>query len=103
MKDFTYILINKFFKKMRLYSLRQSKKGKYVKINSGTQLFKSEMGDYSYCGYDCHVINTTIGRFDSEIINRLLKSEWWNFDNESLKKLSVHFDDPNKFLNEISL
>lgn len=49
MKDFTYVLINKFFKKMRLYSLRKSKKGKYVKINSGTQLFKSEMGDYSYC------------------------------------------------------
>lgn len=204
MLNLVYLLINKLFKKMRLYSIRESKLGKYVKINSGSQLFKSEVGDYSYCGYDCNILYTTIGkfcclsdniiiggvnhpmhfvsmssvflnhqdssqiklgnlnylpieytyighdvwignraliksgvtvgsgavigagsvvtkdvpayaivggnpakilkyRFDEEIIERLLKSEWWNLEEDILKKLSTHFNEPNKFLSEMNL
>ncbi|MHA3080190.1 CatB-related O-acetyltransferase [Acinetobacter sp. ANC 3791] len=63
MKYLIFLLINKFMKKIRFYSLRNSEIGKFVKINSGTQLVNSNFGDYSYCGYDCNFINVKIGKF----------------------------------------
>lgn len=63
MKNFIFLLLNKFLKKIRFYSIRNSHIGKYVKINSGTQLYNVNFGDYSYCGYDCNINQTTIGKF----------------------------------------
>ena len=36
-------------------------------------------------------------RFDAEIIDNLLKSEWWNFDEKKLKVFAKYFADPNLF------
>lgn len=63
MKLYIYLILNKILKKMRLYSVRNSKIGKFVKINSGTQLINSTIGDYSYCGYDCAFLDVKIGKF----------------------------------------
>jgi acetyltransferase-like isoleucine patch superfamily enzyme len=63
MKNSVFLLVNKFFKKIRLYSIRNSNIGRYVKINAGTQVIGSKIDDFSYCGYDCNIINTNIGKF----------------------------------------
>lgn len=63
MKNLIFFVINKFLKKLRLYSVRNTQIGKYVKINSGTQIINSLINDYSYCGYDCNFINVKIGKF----------------------------------------
>lgn len=63
MKILLFLLVNKLIKKIRLYSLRGTHLGKYVKINSGTQIVNGFIGDYSYCGYDCNFLNVEIGKF----------------------------------------
>lgn len=46
-----------------------AKKNSYVastsKLEGGTQFINSYMGGYSFCGYDCKIVNTTIGFFCS--------------------------------------
>lgn len=37
-------------------------------------------------------------RFDDETIRKLLKSRWWTFEDEVLRKLSIHFKDPLLFV-----
>lgn len=39
-------------------------------------------------------------RFGDDIIKKLLKIEWWNLDEERLKKLSEFFDSPEKLIIE---
>lgn len=63
MKNLIFHLINKIIKKIRMYSLRYTHIGKYVKINSGTQIVNSYINDYSYCGYDCNFLDVEIGKF----------------------------------------
>jgi len=41
-------------------------------------------------------------RFTEAIIEKMLESEWWNFSNEDLKKYGSYFNNPEKFLKEIS-
>ena len=38
-------------------------------------------------------------RFDKETISKIIKSEWWNWDEKSLKDQFKSFHDPNKFVN----
>jgi acetyltransferase-like isoleucine patch superfamily enzyme len=40
-------------------------------------------------------------RFDSEIIKQLLRSNWWDFDDNKLKKTGYLFNNPVKFINEL--
>lgn len=40
-------------------------------------------------------------RFSNDLIDRLEKSEWWDFDTKKLKELSIYFDNPEKFLEVI--
>ena len=40
-------------------------------------------------------------RFDEQTIEKLLKSEWWNFSPEKIKELSPYFTDIRKFLEKI--
>jgi chloramphenicol O-acetyltransferase type B len=42
-------------------------------------------------------------RFPPEIVSALLKSEWWNFSDEELKRHAVDFTDPCIFLNKRGL
>lgn len=42
-------------------------------------------------------------RFDDEVINRLLNSEWWNLNEAKISKLSKHIRNPNIFLNELNI
>lgn len=55
----------KFFKKIRSSSI----KGSYIhhtsKIESGSNIVNAIMDKYSFCGYDCEIINCEIGSFTS--------------------------------------
>lgn len=196
-------LWSKIFKKLRGKSIKNSKIDFTSKIESGTDFINSSMGRYSFCGYDCQIINTNIGafcsladdikiggarhpmewvstspmfynsgdfkkfryskfdripdkhtfigndvwigtgvkiiqgvkigtgavvgagsvvtkdvppyaivagnpakivrmRFDEEIIQRLLKSEWWNLSDSELKELALFIKDPICFLEKIN-
>lgn len=49
-------------------------------------------------GVPCRTIRH---RFDNDLINRLIKSEWWKLDENQLNKFACFFSDPVIFLNEI--
>ncbi|MFL1915361.1 CatB-related O-acetyltransferase [Plesiomonas shigelloides] len=57
--------------KLRGVGIRKSILGYDAKIESGTTFISSSLGDYSYCGYDCNIVNTEVGRFCS-ISNRVI-------------------------------
>lgn len=59
------MLINKLLKKVRFSSVRRSSLHSTVKINSGSSLYNCSMDRYSYCGYDCTLINVDVGAFCS--------------------------------------
>jgi len=59
------LLIAKFFKKIRLSAIKNSIIHKSSKVESGSLFYNSDMGKYSYCGYDCEIINAKIGNFTS--------------------------------------
>ena len=40
-------------------------------------------------------------RFDEDIIKHLLESEWWELDEESLKKYGDSLNEPLSFLNRM--
>lgn len=59
-------LYSKFFKKvLRGKSIRNSKLHKTVVVNSGSSVVNSEIGAYSYLGYDCELNKVRIGKFCS--------------------------------------
>lgn len=57
--------ISKLIKKSKLSSVKNSVIDKTSKIESGTLFINSTMGKYSFCGYDCDIVNTTIGSYCS--------------------------------------
>ena len=58
-------LWSKIIKKIRYSSQLNSKIDGSSKIESGTSFVNSELGRYSFCGYDCEVLNSSIGAFTS--------------------------------------
>ncbi len=42
-------------------------------------------------------------RFDNETIDKLLKSQWWNWEDEKIKKSADKFNSPETFLKELEL
>lgn len=40
-------------------------------------------------------------RFDDEMIKKLLFSEWWNLDDEAIKKQKDYFNNPTEFLTHL--
>lgn len=58
-------ILNKILKKGRFSSIRNSHIDKTSKIESGCNIVNAEMSRYSFCGYDCEIINTKIGSFCS--------------------------------------
>lgn len=64
-KQLPKYLISKFFKKIRLAAIINSKIDKTSKVESGSHIVGSTFGRYTYCGYDCEIINCDIGNFVS--------------------------------------
>lgn len=59
------LFIAKFLKKLRLSAIKNSTIHKTSKVESGSLVYNTYMGKYSYCGYDCEIINSQIGNFTS--------------------------------------
>jgi acetyltransferase-like isoleucine patch superfamily enzyme len=55
----------KMLKKIRGSAIINSKVAKTAKIYSGSHVVNSEIERYTYCGYDCEIINAKIGSFCS--------------------------------------
>lgn len=65
MTNFFQYLIYKSLKKLRLIGTKNSTVHKTAKIESGSLFVGSSMDKYSFCGYDCEIINCEIGAFCS--------------------------------------
>ena len=55
----------KLFKKLRGVAFLNSSKHFTSKLESGTSFINSSMGKYSFCGYDCEMLNVNIGNYCS--------------------------------------
>lgn len=55
----------KLIKKLRGRSIRNSSIAKSSKIEAGSVILNSNMEKYSFCGYDCKILNADIGSFCS--------------------------------------
>lgn len=55
----------KILKRMRLRAVKNSEMSPSASIGPGTEFINSKMGKHSYCGYNCMVIDTSIGAFCS--------------------------------------
>ncbi len=55
----------KFIKKLRGKAIINSQIHKTSRVESGSHIVNSNFGKYSYCGYDCEIINCDIGAFCS--------------------------------------
>lgn len=58
-------LLSKFFKKARLSAVLNSDIDKTSKVEAGSHVVGSSFGRYSYCGYDCEILNCEVGSFVS--------------------------------------
>lgn len=56
---------NKILKKIRGRAIYNSKIDSTSKIEAGSLIINSSMSRYSFCGYDCKIINTDVGAFCS--------------------------------------
>lgn len=57
--------LSRIIEKMKPVAKKNSVVDKSAKIEGGTQFINSSIGKYSFCGYDCKIINTAIGSFCS--------------------------------------
>jgi acetyltransferase-like isoleucine patch superfamily enzyme len=57
--------IAKVLKKLRLSAIKNSIIHRTSKVESGSLFYYSDMGKYTYCGYDCEIIKAKIGNFTS--------------------------------------
>ena len=58
-------LWSKFFKKVRGRAIMGSQIDKSSKVEAGSTIVNSTFERHSFCGYDCSIINCTIGSFCS--------------------------------------
>lgn len=58
-------LVSKLIKKLRFFSDCNSLIDQTAKIESGSSMYHSKIGRYSFCGYDCDIYYATIGNFTS--------------------------------------
>jgi len=58
-------IYSRLLKKLRGTAITNSTLHKTSKIESGSQIVNSHFGKYSYCCYDCQIINCEIGAFCS--------------------------------------
>ena len=55
----------KILKKLRGKAIKNSRINRDASIGAGSTVVNTEMGKYSYCGYDCLLVNVSIGAFCS--------------------------------------
>lgn len=55
----------RLLKKLKPIAKRNTILDKQAKIEGGSQVIDSSIGKYSFCGYDCVIVNTEIGGFCS--------------------------------------
>lgn len=60
-----YYLYSKFIKKIRGKSVLNSRIHPSSVVYSGSHIVNSSIDKYSYCGYDCEILNCKIGKFCS--------------------------------------
>ncbi|SCY72678.1 CatB-related O-acetyltransferase [Butyrivibrio sp. INlla14] len=58
-------LWSKLIKKIRWKSIASSEIDRTSKIEAGSQVVNTVMDKYSFCGYDCKIINCKIGKYVS--------------------------------------
>ena len=58
-------LWNRILKKIRASAISDSKIHQTAKIEAGSQVVHSVVGRYSFCGYDCNLLNCKIGSYCS--------------------------------------
>lgn len=96
LRNIEYV-ISKIIKKLHLKSIKGSFVHNSSKIGAGTNFINSRMDRHSFCGYDCIIINTTIGAFcsiagDCEIGGASHSIEWvstspvFNENKDQIKK-----------------
>ena len=56
---------SKIFKKICCAAILNSEIHPSAKIEAGSSFINSSMDKYSFCGYDCKIINCSIGAFCS--------------------------------------
>ena len=56
---------SRIIKKIRGSSIKNSRIHKTSKIEAGSQVINTFMDKYSFCGYDCKLLNCRIGKFTS--------------------------------------
>lgn len=56
---------NKVIKKAKWKAIKNSKIDKTSKVEAGSQVINTTMNKYSFCGYDCKILNCEIGKFTS--------------------------------------
>lgn len=56
---------NRVLKKLQGCAVKKSRIHKTAKIEAGSQVINSNMGRYSFCGYNCKILNCNIGSFCS--------------------------------------
>ncbi len=67
-------------------------------IGAGSIITKNVEPYSIVAGVPGKVINK---RFKKNVIKKLLKSKWWELNEDSLKKISMHIDNPIEFLKKI--
>ena len=67
----TYI-ISRLLKKAKLPAIKASKIDKTAKVEAGTSLINSKIDQYSFCGYDCDIYFSEIGKLTSIASNVVL-------------------------------
>lgn len=99
---------SKLLLRLRGKSIRGSSIAKSARVNSGSNIVNSQIGKYSYCGYDCWIIDAEIGAFCSISNNVRIGGpshpvEWvstspvfQNGNNMLRKNFSNHSFDPYK-------
>src|SRR6185312_1217704 len=58
-------ILSKVLKKIRGSSIINSKIDKTSKVESGSHIVNTTFDRYSFCGYDCEIVNCDIGSFCS--------------------------------------
>lgn len=60
-----FYYLNRFIKKLKGAAIKNSVIDKTSKIEAGSQIINVNMGKYSFCGYDCKILDCNIGAFCS--------------------------------------
>ena len=65
MLNYFYYLWNKVIKKLRSSAILGSEIHPTSKVESGSSIIHTQFDAHSFCGYDCEIINSRIGKYCS--------------------------------------